>query len=207
MTLGAGAIAAASLVSACSSSVQLASTTDGASKPTTAAGTAGVETSTKELTTTTVTATTVTATTAAPTTVAETTLPTTTPPTTSPAITPTAAEPVGNAAPPTTLAPEPPPAATTAPAAAPPTAQSDPCPVLPHNPATTAGCGDATPLVLEVQRELSCVGDPVTQDGVFGPATYRAVRVFQASAGLAVDGLAGPRTRALMHDSCLAGDY
>jgi peptidoglycan hydrolase-like protein with peptidoglycan-binding domain len=76
-----------------------------------------------------------------------------------------------------------------------------------HNPATTAGCGDATPLVLEVQRELSCVGDPVVQDGVYGASTYRAVLAYQMSVGLAADGLAGPHTREQIHEACLAGDY
>jgi peptidoglycan hydrolase-like protein with peptidoglycan-binding domain len=79
--------------------------------------------------------------------------------------------------------------------------------VVRHDPLTTAGCGDATPLVLEVQQDLSCVGDPVTQDGVFGAATYRAVITFQRSTGLGADGLAGPRTRAALHDNCVAGDY
>ena len=202
MALGAGAIAAAVVLSACSSSVELTGTSDGAALSSTAASTTVVKTGTTELTTTTTVATT---------TVAATTTPTVTTPVTTPVATPlttpAAAEPVGDAVPPTTLAPAPAPTATTVPADAPPATQSGPCPVVRHNPVITAGCGDATPLVLEVQRELSCVGDPVTQDGVFGPATYQAVRVFQASAGLVADGLAGPRTRALMHDSCLASDY
>src|SRR5215208_6030641 len=44
-------------------------------------------------------------------------------------------------------------------------------------------------LVLEVQRKLH-----VTADGIFGPQTDAAVRRYQLSAGLDVDGIVGPNT-------------
>ena len=50
-----------------------------------------------------------------------------------------------------------------------------------------------------LQRRLAAVGfDPGPPDGRYGPATERSVRAFQASAGLATDGIVGPRTRAAL---------
>ncbi len=55
---------------------------------------------------------------------------------------------------------------------------------------------DADPYTTAVlQSALAAAGrDPGEIDGVYGPTTRRAVRAFQRSAGLAVDGLVGPRT-------------
>lgn len=48
--------------------------------------------------------------------------------------------------------------------------------------------------VRTLQRALNDRGASLRVDGVYGPATLQAVRDFQASSGLAVDGVAGRRT-------------
>jgi peptidoglycan L-alanyl-D-glutamate endopeptidase CwlK len=53
--------------------------------------------------------------------------------------------------------------------------------------------------VLDLQRRLARLGfDPGPLDGVFGRRTERAVRQFQQSAALTVDGVAGPATFAAL---------
>ncbi|GEM_PF-6927609 len=50
------------------------------------------------------------------------------------------------------------------------------------------------PDVKALQESLNTVGIPVDVDSYFGPATERAVRIFQSRKGLEVDGSAGPAT-------------
>ncbi|GAA1764251.1 hypothetical protein GCM10009795_008470 [Nocardioides hankookensis] len=54
--------------------------------------------------------------------------------------------------------------------------------------------GDSGPAVQALQVQLVKHGASVTADGAFGPATDSAVRSFQSSAGLGVDGVVGPAT-------------
>lgn len=62
------------------------------------------------------------------------------------------------------------------------------------NPFTT---GDA---VRRLQQALARTGIAIAADGVFGSATDRAVRQFQASRGLVADGIVGPQTLALLQN-------
>lgn len=59
--------------------------------------------------------------------------------------------------------------------------------------------GDSGDDIFAVQNKLAALGYHLGADGVYGPATEAAVKEFQASHGLEVDGLVGPATyRALI---------
>jgi peptidoglycan hydrolase-like protein with peptidoglycan-binding domain len=60
--------------------------------------------------------------------------------------------------------------------------------------------------VLALQRELSALGcNPGPLDGSLGPDTEGAIRLFQQAAGLTVDGIVGPRTRASLTGAAQLG--
>ena len=60
--------------------------------------------------------------------------------------------------------------------------------------------------VLDVQRELNTLGcEAGPLDGTLGPDTLGGIRRFQAAAGIAVDGIVGPRTRAALASAAATG--
>jgi peptidoglycan hydrolase-like protein with peptidoglycan-binding domain len=60
--------------------------------------------------------------------------------------------------------------------------------------------------VLQLQRELNVLGcNPGPLDGTLGPDTEGAIRLFQQAAGLTVDGIVGPRTRASLAGAAQIG--
>jgi N-acetylmuramidase/Putative peptidoglycan binding domain len=61
--------------------------------------------------------------------------------------------------------------------------------------------GDRGETVLDLQRRLTSAGYPLTQDGVYGPATARAVERFQSERDLSADGIAGPATMAALAEA------
>lgn len=54
--------------------------------------------------------------------------------------------------------------------------------------------GDSGAPIRELQRSLAAAGYDVTADGNYGPATARAVRLFQSQHHLTADGVVGPAT-------------
>ncbi|HLI71084.1 MAG TPA: peptidoglycan-binding protein [Ktedonobacteraceae bacterium] len=58
----------------------------------------------------------------------------------------------------------------------------------------TTSQGSTGPAVMALQRQLNAHGAFLTVDGDFGPATASAVRSYQSSHKLSVDGITGPQT-------------
>lgn len=60
--------------------------------------------------------------------------------------------------------------------------------------------------VLDIQKALNCLGfvPRLKEDGKFGPATSSNIRAFQGKNGLAVDGNAGPATKAGLSNALAA---
>ncbi len=60
--------------------------------------------------------------------------------------------------------------------------------------------------VLDLQRELNTLGcEAGPLDGTLGPDTLGAIRRFQSAAGIAVDGVVGPNTRAALSNAAATG--
>lgn len=78
---------------------------------------------------------------------------------------------------------------------APPPAAPSPPPAVGQS---TLQLGSRGPAVTVVQARLSSIGYHLVLDGIFGPATLAAVRAFQASRGLTVDGIVGSQTYAAL---------
>jgi hypothetical protein len=68
----------------------------------------------------------------------------------------------------------------------------------PALPEPVLSLGDRGPEVVALQRRLNELGAGLSIDGVFGPATRAAVVAFQAQSGLRADGVVGPRTKAAL---------
>lgn len=73
-----------------------------------------------------------------------------------------------------------------------------PLPSSPESPVLRRGASGSR--VADIQNALRVAGFAVTKDGVFGPATDRAVTEFQRSRGLLADGVVGLRTWAALRE-------
>lgn len=52
--------------------------------------------------------------------------------------------------------------------------------------------------IADLQRRLTALGYPLEADGIFGPATTKAVKRFQSNHALSADGIVGPKTIATL---------
>ncbi len=68
--------------------------------------------------------------------------------------------------------------------------------VADREPADLLGRGSRGQAIVDLQQMLTALGYPLDDDGMFGPATDKAVRNFQRERGLPSDGIVGPQTRA-----------
>ena len=64
--------------------------------------------------------------------------------------------------------------------------------------------GSKGTMVKQIQRALKKAGFGVADDGIWGPITTEAVKAFQKALGLTPDGIAGPKTLALLGISAVA---
>lgn len=69
----------------------------------------------------------------------------------------------------------------------------------PTTPTAILGIGNSGSDVRYLQENLNKAGYNLSVDGIFGPLTLNAVKDFQKTSGLAVDGLAGPKTFAALN--------
>jgi hypothetical protein len=67
------------------------------------------------------------------------------------------------------------------------------------NSETNIRLGDEGDGVKALQQRLAMLGHKLEADGIFGPKTEAAVKLFQTEAGLEADGIVGPKTRAALH--------
>jgi hypothetical protein len=71
--------------------------------------------------------------------------------------------------------------------------------VVPQRPGVQFSRGEQGPAVRTLEERLDRLGYRLNADGVYDAATQQAVRKFQEDFGLMSDGIAGPRTRALIY--------
>lgn len=65
--------------------------------------------------------------------------------------------------------------------------------------------GDEGLRIIELQKDLVRLGYEIDVDGDFGPQTKKAVRFFQRSHGLSVDGVVGPKTMGAIDQAIESG--